>query len=71
MKYFRLVLSQLFARKTRTILTMLSLLMAFLLFGLLQAVNVAFNRGTSIEGASLANRPRSREASATSAGARP
>ncbi len=52
MKYFRLVLSQLFAKKTRTILTMLSLLMAFLLFGLLQAVNVAFNRGTSIEGAS-------------------
>lgn len=52
MKYFRLVLSQLFAKKTRTILTLLSLLMAFLLFGLLQAVNVAFNRGTSIEGAS-------------------
>lgn len=52
MKYFRLVLSQLFAKKTRTILTLLSLLMAFLLFGLLQAVNVAFSGGTSIDGAS-------------------
>jgi len=52
MKYFRLVLSQLFARKTRTILTLLSLLMAFLLFGLLQAVNVAFSGATSIDGAS-------------------
>lgn len=52
MKYFRLVLAQLFARKTRTILTLLSLLMAFLLFGLLQAVNVAFSRGASVEGAS-------------------
>ena len=52
MSYFGLVLSQLFSRKTRTILTLLSLLMAFLLFGLLQAVNVAFNRGASIEGAS-------------------
>lgn len=44
MKYFRLVLAQLFAKKTRTILTLLSLVMAFLLFGLLQAVNVAFSR---------------------------
>lgn len=52
MKYFRLVLAQLFARKTRTILTLLSLLMAFLLFGLLQAVNVAFSQSASIEGAS-------------------
>lgn len=43
MKYLRLVFSQLFAKKTRTILTLLSLIMAFLLFGLLQAVNVAFS----------------------------
>ncbi len=43
MKYFRLVLAALFAKKTRTILTLLSLVMAYLLFGLLQAVNVLFN----------------------------
>ena len=43
MKYFRLVLAALFAKKTRTILTLLSLVMSYLLFGLLQAVNVLFN----------------------------
>lgn len=51
MKYFRLVLAQLFAKKTRTILTLLSLTMAFLLFGLLQAVNVAFNSAGTSTGA--------------------
>lgn len=43
MKYLRLVFSQLFAKKTRTILTLLSLIMAFLLYGLLEAVNFAFS----------------------------
>ena len=45
MKYLRLVLAQLFAKKTRTILTLLSLAMAFLLFGLLQAVSLLFSAG--------------------------
>lgn len=43
MKYFRLVLAALFAKKIRTFLTLASLIMAYLLFGLLQAVNVLFN----------------------------
>lgn len=43
MKYFRLVLAALFAKKIRTFLTLASLVMAYLLFGLLQAVNVLFN----------------------------
>ena len=33
MKYFHLVWAALFRRKTRTILTLLSIVMAFLLFG--------------------------------------
>ena len=38
------VIANLFRRKARTILTLLSVTMAFLLFGLLQAVNVLFDR---------------------------
>ena len=45
MKYLPLVWSQLFRRKTRTVLTLLSVLVAFLLFGLLQAVQIAFESG--------------------------
>ena len=45
MKYLPLVWSQLFRRKTRTVLTLLSVLIAFLLFGLLQAVQIAFESG--------------------------
>ena len=41
----RLVWAQLFRRKTRTVLTLLSVVVAFLLFGLLQAVQVAFESG--------------------------
>ena len=41
----RLVWAQLFRRKTRTVLTLLSVIVAFLLFGLLQAVQVAFESG--------------------------
>ena len=41
----RLVWAQLFRKKTRTVLTLLSVVIAFLLFGLLQAVQVAFESG--------------------------
>jgi len=44
-KYVPLVFAGLFRRKTRTILTLLSVLVAFLLLGLLQAVKVAFDSG--------------------------
>ena len=40
-----LVWAQLFRKKTRTILTLLSVIVAFLLFGLLQAVQTAFESG--------------------------
>ncbi|MFC4727728.1 ABC transporter permease [Coralloluteibacterium thermophilus] len=42
MKYLHLVWANLFRRKVRTILTLLSVAVAFLLFGLLQTVNQAF-----------------------------
>lgn len=42
MKYFHLVWAALMRRKTRTILTMASVLAAFLLFGLLDSVRTAF-----------------------------
>ena len=45
MKYWPLLWTQLFRRKTRTILTLASVLVAFLLFGLLEAVQVAFESG--------------------------
>ena len=45
MKYLPLLWAQLFRKKTRTVLTLLSVLVAFLLFGLLQAVQVAFEAG--------------------------
>ena len=45
MKYLPLLWAQLFRRKTRTVLTVLSVLIAFLLFGLLHAVQVAFESG--------------------------
>jgi putative ABC transport system permease protein len=40
-----LVWAQLFRKKTRTVLTLLSVVVAFLLFGLLQAVQTAFESG--------------------------
>ena len=43
MKYFNLIWASLFRKKTRTALTMLSIFSAFLLFGLLSAVNALFN----------------------------
>lgn len=45
MKYLHLVWAGLFRRKVRTLLTLLSVVVAFLLFGLLQAVNEAFRVG--------------------------
>ncbi|WDN23733.1 ABC transporter permease [Xanthomonas oryzae] len=50
MKYFSLVWAQLFRSETRTLLTLLSVVAAFLLFGMLDSVRVAFNSGGSIEG---------------------
>ncbi|MGA8278153.1 MAG: ABC transporter permease [Rhodanobacteraceae bacterium] len=46
MKYLHLVWAALFRRKTRTIFTIISVLAAFLLFGLLNAVRVAFTSGS-------------------------
>jgi putative ABC transport system permease protein len=45
MRYAPLLWTGLFRKKTRTILTLLSVMVAFLLFGLLQAVTVAFESG--------------------------
>ena len=51
MKYFHLIWAALFRSKTRTLLTLLSVVAAFLLFGMLDSVRVAFNSGGSIAGA--------------------
>lgn len=52
MKYLHLIWAALFRRKTRTILTLLSIMMAFLLFGMLDAVRVSFaEAGQSANGA--------------------
>ncbi len=45
------VIANLMRKKTRAILTLLSIVMAFLLFGLLQAVNVLFSAGADFVGA--------------------
>jgi putative ABC transport system permease protein len=44
-RFLPLLWAQLFRKKTRTVLTLLSVLVAFLLFGLLQAVQIAFESG--------------------------
>lgn len=51
MKYFSLIWAQLFRSKTRTALTLLSVVAAFMLFGMLDSVRVAFNSGGSVDGA--------------------
>jgi len=51
MKYLSLVWAQLFRSRTRTLLTLLSVVTAFLLFGLLDPVRVAFQSGGSVDGA--------------------
>jgi len=43
MKYFPLLWAALWRKKARTIFTLLSILVAFLLFGMLQGVNAGFN----------------------------
>jgi len=50
MKYFHLVWAALFRRKTRTLFTLLSVLAAFLLFGMLAAVRSAFDAPPSAAG---------------------
>lgn len=51
MKYLHLIWAALFRSKTRTFLTLLSVVTAFLLFGMLDSVRVAFNSGGSVTGA--------------------
>lgn len=51
MKYFPLIWAGLTRKKLRTVFTLLSIVVAFLLFGLLQGVNSAFSHG--VEGAHL------------------
>ena len=50
MKYLHLVWAALMRSKTRTLLTMLSVITAFLLFGMLDSVRVAFNSSTNVAG---------------------
>ena len=51
MKYFHLIWAALFRSRTRTFLTLLSVVTAFFLFGMLDAVRVAFNSGGDVSGA--------------------
>ncbi|MBP6798706.1 MAG: ABC transporter permease, partial [Luteimonas sp.] len=52
MKYFHLIWAALFRRKTRTFLTLASILAAFLLFGLLDGIRTSFAElGKSSDGA--------------------
>ena len=51
MKYLHLIWAALFRSKTRTLLTLLSVVAAFLLFGMLDSVRVAFNSSGSVDGA--------------------
>ncbi len=52
MKYFHLIWAALFRRKARTILTLVSIIAAFLLFGMLDAVRTSFDQaGQSANGA--------------------
>lgn len=50
MKYLHLVWAALLRSKTRTLLTLLSVVTAFLLFGLLDSVRVAFNASSNLAG---------------------
>lgn len=50
MKYLHLIWAALFRSKTRTFLTLLSVVTAFLLFGLLDSVRVAFNASSNLAG---------------------
>lgn len=50
MKYLHLVWASLFRSRTRTFLTLLTVVTAFLLFGMLDSVRVAFNSSANVEG---------------------
>lgn len=50
MYYLFFIIKNLGRKKTRTILTVLSILIAFLLFGLLRSLSVAFNSGAELAG---------------------
>ena len=52
MKFLPLIWAALMRRKARTVLTLLSIVVAFLLFGMLDAVRVAFTVRDTLEGAS-------------------
>jgi putative ABC transport system permease protein len=52
MKYVYLIWKSIWRKKVRTILTMLSVFVAFLLFGLLSALNQAFGGGADLSNAS-------------------
>lgn len=51
MKYLSLIWSALFRNRIRTLLTIFSVAIAFLLFGMLDSVRVAFNSGGNVSGA--------------------
>ena len=51
MKYLPLVWAGLWRKRTRTLFTLLSIMIAFLLFGMLQGTNAAFTHG--VEGANV------------------
>ena len=51
MKYLHLIWAALFRSKTRTFLTLFSVITAFFLFGMLDSVRVAFNSGGDVSGA--------------------
>jgi putative ABC transport system permease protein len=50
MKFFMLIWAGLWRKRARTILTMLSIIVAFLLFGLLQGINVGIQKGLGDSG---------------------
>ena len=50
MKYLHLIWAALFRSKTRTVLTLLSVIVAFMLFGMLDSVRAAFNAGSNVAG---------------------
>ena len=51
MKYLHIVWKNLLRKKIRTIFTLLSIFVAFLLFGYLMAVRTAFSMGVDLAGA--------------------
>ena len=57
MKYLYLIWSNLKRHKLRSVLTMLSILVAFLLFGLLGAIRTAFTAGIDVADLVVAAHP--------------